>query len=1816
MIGSQKKRCWRILVFIVLGLFVNLPIVSALEISNVRAEIISPTEAEISWETDEPAGSFVDYGLSEETLGRVGDASQVVEHIVALSDIAPQSTYYFQVQSGEVIDNNDGSLYSFNTLAPDTTAPEINVELPAAVQGNRIDFSGTTEFGATVNVFVNGPLLRVVAADAALPDDPSQGRFTITDLALDSNKDNLVKIEVIDLAGNDASMQVTVFSDTSKPKLDLVVLPEFVSEKNFVLRGTISEESSYEIFIAEDSVAEGQGTALQAELSLEEGGNKIKIVITDKAGWVTEEEFNIISDTKAPKVEFDFAKGKEYYQGNAETDISGATEPGAEVYLFIFRPLTYEFTPTFNKAWEKVTADAQGRFTFEEVDLESPPISLEDLAPRQIPSGLNAETIFPIEQIQAAQKFTYHVYLVAEDKSGKTGYAKKLVNINTCYSADFDFDVQSLARFQAPLRLNPTLLDDGREEVTAVFNFSYRGKGISTQGQSAFQIQNVQFDKACTQGMLEDDSTKIGCNIFPQQPRLMPNADKTAWYITAPLFTTEKFSDKKEDFWDEFGRRQITFPLKIKITYRDNLGGGKMSDLKTQVSCYELGYFIDIPLESKNMIPDFLAEEGLDAIEFTIDKIDIVLPYLENAILVTGIAWVSSFIGKLAVRYARLVSSKLEAFFSKGKAKNEQCPGDQEKYYTKSEIQHWRELKARGLLEGEERLRKDWEDESQSIEELCPSTAGLWEAEKVIDQAYRWTGDRVLCRTVPAGWTSTKDKPEIDTVIAGQNQCTASSRGVPLLEIENCGKRIEENTNIANPNAKAARLVDEGEFTCYQSGDFLYYANQDSATTLQNGGSLVRLERVHDFGLSIQQAGLYAGAGDLIAYQPPGSDQYVIGQDKTCEQACKNPRKSGYRAYVEKGLRTVTADGQEGSFGCFQERVNEFGDINPVGVATQDNPNDPQGIGSRQFSAGYTRDCFIDYQKGGVTPGDANINNPCNVHDDCTGGALCLSGVCSAPPSNSVALKGSTDTTTGLLQCVCTYDEKQVKHYPGVRTAMKEQNGIAEEWSYHQQQVFKESNNRFGTYYPEWRYYGGRDFSSAFGADYLLDYFQSDKQVHQVSPNTQFLGAYQTVCLSRVRAHLITLKAILEGLRNCIQEAKYTGLRDAGVCKTIFTQQVCGLVYKAIAYFVNQCSPFDFNDESKGTLGGIGAVTEATFGSIGEAMQSSIDDVKSDYGNAQLNNYFAAGAEGLTQSMCMAAFGYDWPLGADFILDAAYAVPGKTTVHVIPAHRELSTYDPSSGNAVYNYEVGALILPGCRVRSYNVYLKCVGPEDSGKPGVQCGEQGCDCLHTTEVNSLLEGDKKHSLDGGRGFDLKPNGFFSVPIPSPQKVNKPFRYDHVVVELQLDQSEQGNEDKCYDTGYEDGKFYFPIVDVSPPGTGVCQVQPLTGKYTCPEFMSLFGGEEGAYLQDPYISCYDADTRSWIPCITPNIFTKGEEIKVRAEAVSDGKKYCVKMSTSGLPQQDVQFRQLPVGIPGNFPVEMSLGSVTPNLFTGATTTIVLTGGDKSCESKLKLIDFPAGDIDTASLKFTYQKLGDDSYRIFVPEGISISSEGGYSANGATLTKNGKEELTSAEIREAVFDYKGMRFSNAVGAPGSGDSCEYRVRAAAGAQYAQNEKTISVTAELLQPDAVGNCYNAEIPVKSQIGYSRYTQPINLRLEPLVSQAASQMYQDFMRENYAKVIGNAESIVNRGISDIEDATALYYLVAAKIADSQKRNVDWKVSFREDICDLIGVFKTRKSGSIPLGQYPDEVRSSAEYKKIEAYFGEIEKEAQCGVTNV
>ena len=58
--NQQKMRM--IVGWIVVLLIFNLPLASALQLSNIRATDITANQAVIRWETDEAANSFVNYG--------------------------------------------------------------------------------------------------------------------------------------------------------------------------------------------------------------------------------------------------------------------------------------------------------------------------------------------------------------------------------------------------------------------------------------------------------------------------------------------------------------------------------------------------------------------------------------------------------------------------------------------------------------------------------------------------------------------------------------------------------------------------------------------------------------------------------------------------------------------------------------------------------------------------------------------------------------------------------------------------------------------------------------------------------------------------------------------------------------------------------------------------------------------------------------------------------------------------------------------------------------------------------------------------------------------------------------------------------------------------------------------------------------------------------------------------------------------------------------------------------------------------------------------------------------------------------------------------------------------------------------------------------------------------------------------------------------------------------------------------------------------------------------------------------------------------
>ena len=99
-------------------------------ISNVRAVVLDDSSAWVTWDTDEAANSYIDYGLTESyEIGTEYDGTYQTAHSITLTSLTPGTLHYFQVRSA---DNNGNTAtssgYSFTTT--DTTAPVIsNVEV-------------------------------------------------------------------------------------------------------------------------------------------------------------------------------------------------------------------------------------------------------------------------------------------------------------------------------------------------------------------------------------------------------------------------------------------------------------------------------------------------------------------------------------------------------------------------------------------------------------------------------------------------------------------------------------------------------------------------------------------------------------------------------------------------------------------------------------------------------------------------------------------------------------------------------------------------------------------------------------------------------------------------------------------------------------------------------------------------------------------------------------------------------------------------------------------------------------------------------------------------------------------------------------------------------------------------------------------------------------------------------------------------------------------------------------------------------------------------------------------------------------------------------------------------------------------------------------------------------------------------------------------------------------------------------------------------------------------------------------------------------
>ncbi|MFH2136531.1 MAG: fibronectin type III domain-containing protein [Patescibacteria group bacterium] len=106
------------------GLDITAPVISGVQVIN-----ITETRATVIWQTNEPAKSKVEYGLTDSyELGEVTAADFVTSHSLNFSGLLGNTTYHFRVTSADSSGNAATSTDdTFTTIAPaDVTAPIIS----------------------------------------------------------------------------------------------------------------------------------------------------------------------------------------------------------------------------------------------------------------------------------------------------------------------------------------------------------------------------------------------------------------------------------------------------------------------------------------------------------------------------------------------------------------------------------------------------------------------------------------------------------------------------------------------------------------------------------------------------------------------------------------------------------------------------------------------------------------------------------------------------------------------------------------------------------------------------------------------------------------------------------------------------------------------------------------------------------------------------------------------------------------------------------------------------------------------------------------------------------------------------------------------------------------------------------------------------------------------------------------------------------------------------------------------------------------------------------------------------------------------------------------------------------------------------------------------------------------------------------------------------------------------------------------------------------------------------------------------------------
>ncbi len=1276
------------------------------------------------------------------------------------------------------------------------------------------------------------------------------------------------------------------------------------------------------------------------KLNKGDGKYNIKLIADDRANNSVIIEKSVTLDTKKPDVKIISPPSGAFIFENVanEVDVIGRTEPNARVHLFVDRTPFSFFNQTlelsglpnevqnipeaqldakcrFNVAAKSfcrtgadfsIDADAQGNFKFERVDLTA------------IFGGAARLTEVPVTEFrdmgleEGREAKTTTLVVIATDQTGQRGVATQNIRIGTCWSGNQSWDIIPLAQYQSPTFLSTERFAEGTETIYFYFNYSYIGRGTIPV------ITSVSISKACSTKELLDPRFNISCQVLPSSVPTKPlnPPENTVSYSAATLSTFPGMDRFLENEWKSFLKainKELSFPLKVRITYKHDTDNDGELETETQTTCEQVSYVVDNSIiDPRKILPDWLLFDAVDFLQDSIKTLAEVQEQINKVVEYVAVGCISSFVLTFVVQiYRRWVTfweekvfviqnaAKLDEALASFKLPNE----PQNEDTCKDIIKKIKEKK--GSFQMKYMTDAD-------LRRCFPSSASAWDREANVYQFFRYSCDRIFGHSAPAKWTESKTDTQLYNKISSGEGCAVDQSVIgQYLRAESCTE-LARRTNYK----RAADFGADAKCTIKktsQKGEEAVYTIIN--TPVSGSEKLYQLKYID-------------GLRGINEYAIKRDDfNYLTAQTKSCAEICgvKDPKQftgPGNKKFTVSKERPKTLQakkpGTDALAGCATADTCKTVLANKKVFVTDEKGVTKEEDVTSAETRGYTSDCFYDPE----TDTPSVVSDSPATREEC-----CCINAKEAPPSQYYQPEDKAIYDINKY----AHDSKTLNP---LEQGYKGPEGYADmKWSYRywkerfEAQTISEGfsnptsvadilrkekviETSIHTEYNPYRYISGRDLPACFGQNYwFYEAFKPETALMLNPSRDYFLGTLQCVHLAGISNRIQFIRNLMQSFSNCLISVRTTGRGDAGACKELFTQYLCNSIWQGIRWFVDGCIPIGYGVDTnepypplRDVITSVKAFASAVSGSVSDLQAQTAQE----YGNAKLNELLGTGEESIARKICLFAFGYDWEFNLRNLVDAAYTTPFATLVQAITKSREFLTVDPVSFKPKYEYRASWIINPGCDFERYDVYLSCVGRKqlDQYPNSVNCGALGAPSIaYTGTIPGTGPALAYSQCDCSNLPDEKPGPLvFAGRLKQNVLEDKPafhkviednVRYDHLKFVLRPDRKISSNiKPNCFPQGYDDGVFYFPLIDKSPREIFDCRVDYLSGSFICGGGATFATRKGIAYFENVVVNGVDTSrTRE------PVVVGAGDRLNIEATVRKLGQDKCIRATLDGV-------------------------------------------------------------------------------------------------------------------------------------------------------------------------------------------------------------------------------------------------------------------------------------------------------------------------------